>query len=350
MKRPLLARTLESIAQKGPDAFYTGELAQKMVAAAKEHGGNLSIADLKAYRSKEREALAVKYEGKTVYTMPPPSAGGLMMVQTLKMFPAEYLRSLGHGTPAYQHVLAEAMRGAVADRMRYLGDPDHQKVDLEYLLNDARLEKRRQSIVLDRTHSIPRFGLEEKGTHALIVADRSGHVISMTTTVNHLFGAKIFVEGTGIILNNELDDFTAKSSVLPFGMKETPNRPRAGARPVSSMTPTIVVEEGAAVLALGGSGGTAIATNATQTLLAALVFGHDPLRAVSADRIYIPTNGQHMLVEKGTKASHVSSLNRRGEIVGEMPFTTTAIQMLSFEGGKVRGAADPRKYGLAVTR
>src|SRR5690606_1637781 len=110
-----------------------------------------------------------------------------------------YLRRLGHGSPAYQHVIAEALRGAVADRMRYLGDPDVQQIDLEALLSDERMEERRAKIALDRTHSIPRFGLEEGGTHALVTADREGNVISLTTTVNHMFGAKIMAVASGVV-------------------------------------------------------------------------------------------------------------------------------------------------------
>lgn len=346
---PTLARTLEKLAALGPDGFYEGTVAADIVAAARAHGGTLSLLDLKSYRSRERKPLLVPYDDAQVYTMPPPSAGGLMMVETLKMFPAEYLRRLGHGTPAYQHVLAEAMRSAVADRMRALGDPDFEKVDLDQLLDDARLEKRRARIALDLTHSIPRFGLEESGTHAIVTSDRQGNVVSLTTTVNRLFGSKIYAQDSGVILNDELNDFTEKKDVAPFGMADTPNRPRPLARPVSSMTPTIVVRDGEPVVALGGSGGTAIATNATQTLLAHLVFGHAPQKAVSADRIYIPTNGAHVLVEKGTPEAHVQDLERRGEVVGVMPFAGTAIQMLSFEDGHVKGGADPRKHGLART-
>ncbi len=348
LTNPTLAKTLERIAAEGPSAFYEGPVAEDLVATSQAFGGKLSLADLKNYRVREREPLRVDYEGHSVYTMPPPSAGGLMMVQTLKMFPADYLRKLGHGSPAYQHVIAEALRGAVADRMRYLGDPDHQKFDLDALLSEERLEERRKAIALDRTHSIPRFGLEEKGTHALVSADRDGNVISLTTTVNHMFGAKIMAEKSGVVLNNELDDFGDRAQAAAFDMEDSPNRLRPSARPLSSMTPTVVVKDGEPVLALGGSGGMAIATNATQTLLAALVFDHSPRRAVSAPRFYIPTDGRHMLVEAGTKKSHIEDLERRGEIVGPVRFNGSAIQMLRLDGDKAQAASDPRKHGVAL--
>ncbi len=348
LTNPSLAKTLEKIAAQGPAAFYEGQVAEDLVATSKAYGGKLSLSDLKNYTAKVRTPLSVEYEGHTVYTMPPPSAGGLMMVETLKMFPAEYLRRLGHGTPAYQHAIAEALRGAVADRMRYLGDPDFQKIDLDELLSDERLEARRKSIALDRTHSLPRFGLEEKGTHALVTADRDGNVISLTTTVNHMFGAKIMAEKSGVVLNNELDDFGSLEQAAAFHMDETPNRLRPEARPLSSMTPTVVIKDGEPILALGGSGGMAIATNATQTLLAALVFGHSPQKAVSAPRIYIPTDGRHVLVEQGTAKDHIADLEWRGEIVGPVKFNGSAIQMLRLDGESATAAADPRKHGRAI--
>lgn len=343
-----LGRTLDRIAAEGPDAFYTGAIAEDIVQTVQNNGGSLSLSDLKDYLPKERTALQVSYEGYEVYTMPAPSAGGLMMAELLALLPADTLLSLGHGTPAYQHLLAEAMRGAISDRMRFFGDPDFEKVDIEKLLSAERMERRRAKISLQRTHALPRFSLDEHGTEALITKDREGNVVSLTTTVNHLFGSKLMALASGVVINDQLDDFTSKTDVAPFGMSESPNRARAGARPVSSMTPTIVTKNGVPVLALGGSGGMAIATNAVQTLLAALVFGHDPKRAVSEARIYIPTKGAHIAVEPGTSKAHTAELERRGEIVTEMRFSSTAIQMLSFDNAQVKGAADPRKSGLAV--
>jgi gamma-glutamyltranspeptidase/glutathione hydrolase len=349
LTRPALAKTLTKIAAQGPAGFYEGDVARDIVDTARTYESPMTLEDLQGYTAVWRAPLTVEYEGNQVHTMPPPSAGGLMMVQTLRLFPADYLRHLGHGSPAYQHALAEAMRAAIADRMRYLGDPDHQTIALSSLLSDERMEKRRDRIVLDRTHAVARFGLEEHGTHALITADRKGNVVSLTTTVNRLFGAKVLAEASGVILNDELDDFTSAKDVALFGMQETPNRPRPGARPVSSMTPTIVERDGQAVLALGGSGGMTIATNATQTLLAQLVFGHSPRKAVSADRIYVPIQGPTVVVANDTSDAHIADLRRRGELVAKMPARATAIQMLSFDDGKVQGAADPRKHGLAIT-
>jgi gamma-glutamyltranspeptidase/glutathione hydrolase len=349
LTHPALGKTLTRIAAEGPAAFYEGAVANDLVTTANAAGGQLALEDFRSYAPKWREALRVSYEGFDVYTMPAPSAGGFMLAQVLEMFPADYLRRLGHGSPAYNHLLAEAFRAAVSDRLRYLGDPDYEKVDLAALMDPARLRRRRASIALDRSHALPRFGLEEKGTHALVTADREGNVISLTTTINHLFGSKIYASSSGVFLNNELDDFGSKAQVGPFGMSESPNKARPLARPVSSMTPTIVTKNGAVTLALGGSGGMAIATNVTQVLLSALVFDLDPAAAVAADRVYIPTSGPFMLVELGTSATHIADLERRGEIVGTNKFTGSAVQLLRLDGRGARAASDPRKYGLAKT-
>ncbi len=349
LTHPALGRTLERIKSEGPDALYTGSIAADILETARNHGSTMTADDLAGYSVRERTPLSVDFEGATVYTMPPPSAGGLMMVQALRMYSAEELRQLGFGSPAYRHLLAESMRASIADRMRYLGDPDHERVDLQRLLDERRLAKRRARIDLERTHALPRFGLEEHGTHALVVRDRAGNTISLTTTVNRLFGSTIYAENSGIVLNDELDDFTAASDVAPFDMKQSPNRPRPGARPVSSMTPTVVVRDGEATMALGGSGGMTIATNALQVLLGAALFEQTTTTAVSAPRIYIPTSKFSILLDPGAPSAHERSLEERGEVVGTMPFLTTAIQLVQVENGRLSAAADPRKHGLAKT-
>lgn len=347
LKNPALGQTLARIAYEGPDALYQGVIAEDIVETARKYGSPMTLADLAQYELKERTPLATEFEGATVYTMPAPSAGGLMLSEVLRLYSADELRHLGQSSPAYQHLLAEAMRGAIADRMRYAGDPDFEKVDLNSLLDQGRLDKRRAKISLERTHALPRFGLEEHGTHALITSDRDGNVVSLTTTVNRLFGAKVYAERSGIVLNDELNDFTTQADVAPFGLDKSPNRPRPGARPVSSMTPTLVVENGRVSFALGGSGGMTIPTNATQVLLNAWVFDHSAERAVSAPRIYIPTSKQSLLIDPGAKSEHITSLEERGEVVKTMPFLTTAVQLIKVKKGNVEAAADPRKHGLA---
>jgi gamma-glutamyltranspeptidase / glutathione hydrolase len=350
VQNPKLAATLERIAAEGPRAFYEGPIAAEMVESANKLGGALTLAELSAYKPIERTPLHVKWEGYDVYTMPPPSAGGLMIAQALGIYSAAELKRLGWASGAYQHMLAEVLRAAIADRMRHLGDPDHESVDLARLLDPKRLAARKKMIALDRTHALPRFGLEQHGTHHLLTADAEGNLVSLTTTVNRVFGAKIATPNGGVVLNDELDDFTKAKDVAPFGMSRSPNRPRPGARPVSSMTPTVVVRGGSAVLGLGGSGGPTITTNVTQVLLSRLIFGHDPATAVSAPRFQIPTRDAFILVERGSDRKLIEDLETRGEIVGTVRFTSSAVQMIAIENGRKLPASDPRKHGSAAAR
>jgi len=347
IKNEKLSATLAKIAAEGAPGFYQGATSADVISAARAHGGALAQADLDAYKPVERSALKVSWEGYEVYTMPAPSAGGMMLAQTLGLFTKAELTRHGWNSGAYQHVLAEAMRGAYADRMRYLGDPDHEKVKLDELVSQKRMAVRKKTIAIDRTHAIPRFGLEEHGTHHLVTADAAGNVVTLTTTVNRVFGTKLTGGSSGVVLNDELDDFAKQKDVEPFGMKQSPNRPRAGARPVSSMTPTLVVKDGQVVLALGGSGGTTIATNVTQLLLARLAFGKSPADLVKAPRFYVPTKDSSILLEKGAAPSLVENLKWRGEVVGTQQFTSSGVQMIAIEKGRKLPASDPRKHGSA---
>jgi gamma-glutamyltranspeptidase/glutathione hydrolase len=241
------------------------------------------------------------------------------------------------------------MRAAIADRFQFLGDPDQVRFDLELLISERRMAARKRRIGLDRTHATARFVEREHGTHHLVTADPEGNVVSLTTTVNRAFGAKLSTLDSAIVLNDELDDFTARADIAPLGLKESPKQPRSRARPVSSMTPTIVVRDGRAVLALGGSGGMAIATNVTQVALSHLVFDHTPEQAVTAPRFYISPQFGFVDLEPGASPEHVKDLEWRGEIVGTARFLSTAVQVVSIDDhGDKRAAADPRKHGSAA--
>jgi gamma-glutamyltranspeptidase/glutathione hydrolase len=343
-----LAKTLGRIANEGPRAFYSGPIAADIAAAVQAHGGSLTVDDLARYTPIERKPLLLDWEGYAIHTMPPPSAGGLMLIQTLTMLRARELQKLVHGSGAYVHMLAEAARGAVADRVRYLGDPDHERIDFEMLLAPARMSRRRATLGLDRTHALPRFGLEEHGTHHLVTADSEGNVVSLTTTVNRPFGSRIAAKDSGIFLNDELNDFTAAADVKKFGMTASPNRARPGARPVSSMTPTIVTREGSPVLALGGSGGLTIATNVTQVTLARLAFGMEPAAILDAHRFSIPMDEGTISLGRGAPEALALDLARRGEIVKTSRFDAHAVQLIAIDGNVKMPAADPRKHGSAL--
>lgn len=346
-----LAVTLRLIAEQGRRGFYEGRVAQDLVAAVRGAGGTLALTDLASYKVVERQPVSVAWEGKEVLTMPAPSAGGLLIAQALTLFSKSELVGMKQTPGKRIHLLAEAMRGSFADRIRYVSDPNAMQVDFAKLLAPARMSRRKALIAEDRTHTQPRFGLEESGTHQLVTADAEGNWIALTTTVNGAFGAKLMAEHSGVILNNELEDFTPSANLAVFGMTENPNRPRPGVRPVSSMAPTLVLEAGKPILALGGSGGLTIAPNVTQVLLGMLVDGASPEAAVAAPRFTIPPpkSGQTLTLEAELAQSHGADLQTRGEIILSRNWKN-AVQVVARRNGVFSAAADPRKLGLAEVK
>jgi gamma-glutamyltranspeptidase/glutathione hydrolase len=346
-----LGATLRLIADQGRRAFYEGPVARDLVSAVKAAGGSLALSDLSGYRVIERQPLRVSWDGKEVLTMPAPSAGGLLVAQTLGLFSKAELAAMSDAPAKRIHVLAEAMRGAFADRMRYVSDPAFGGVDFAQLLAPARLQRRKALIAEDRTHTQPRYGLEESGTHHLITADGDGNWITLTTTVNAPFGAKIMAEQSGVILNNELEDFTPPQNLAAFAMTQSPNRARPGARPVSSMAPTLVLAQGKPILALGGSGGLTIAPNVTQVLLSLLVDHTAPEAALAAPRFTIPTpkSGQTLSLEAELAGPYGADLVARGELITTRNWKNS-VQVVARHDGVFAAAADPRKSGQAEAR
>jgi gamma-glutamyltranspeptidase/glutathione hydrolase len=348
VKNPKLSATLWRVAVEGPRALSEGPVAVDMVNRVSSAGGALALEDLAAYRPREREPLRVKWEGYDIYTMAPPSAGGLALAETLGSVSRAELLKLGRASSAYQHLLAEVLRGALADRIRYLGDPDHEQVNVGNLLLPDRLARRRLSISPDRTQPAPAITSDEHGTHHLVVADADGNVVSLTTTVNNPFGARLASTTAGIVLNDELDDFTSLATAQNFGLRRSPNRPRPEARPLSSMTPTIVLKDGTPVLALGGSGGMTIAPNVIEVLLSRLVFGESPSRAVALPRFGVPLKESTISVDAHASPALRKDLEARGEIVSIETSATHAVQLIAIERGRKFPAADPRKGGAAL--
>jgi gamma-glutamyltranspeptidase/glutathione hydrolase len=348
LKNPHLAGTLKRIAAEGTRAVYEGTVASDIAARVSSAGGSVSSEDLAAYRPKDRAPLLVKWEGYDVYTMGPPSAGGLMLAEALGSLRAAELRSLGRTSSAYQHLLAEVLRGALSDRVRYLGDPDFEPASLEALLAPDRLSRRRSLVSLDRTRTAPQMASDEHGTHHLVTADGDGNVVSLTTTVNNSFGALLASTATGIVLNDQLDDFTPFVTAQTFGVSRNPNAARPHARPLSSMTPTIVLKDGKPVLALGGSGGMAIAPNVIEVLLSRLAFAEDPTHAVSAPRFGVPLKDSTIALDAHATAAIRKELQARGEVVSTEKSATHAVQLIAFEGDRKLPAADPRKGGAAL--
>lgn len=342
--RPDLAATLQKIADHGPKAFYEGPIAAAMVDAVAAVGGTLTLEDLATYAPKVRQAIRFRLGGREVLTMPPPSAGGLMVAETLRAH--ELMGAHGEwGSAETFHTVAELMRGAIDDRFRFIGDPDATPVDVSALIADARLKKRLAMIEPWSSHTGPELRVDEHGTSHLSIVDGEGNAVALTTTVNTGFGAKLLAGDTGIVLNDQLDDFGKSSGAL--GNK--PNIPRPLAKPTSSMAPTIVLENGLPVMVAGGSGGMRIATSVTLVSLAHLVFGLSAGDAVGWPRIH--QKGSTLTVEGTMPPTVVAELGKRGEKL-ETAEAVNAVQLVTVlrKGSVVRfvAAADPRKGGVAL--
>jgi gamma-glutamyltranspeptidase/glutathione hydrolase len=356
-KRPALAKTIARFGREGATPFYTGDIATKIVDAAHAEGSAMEASDLANYKVRERQPLMRTIGTRTVATMPAPSAGGLMLLETLLIYGADStspLKGAGFGSSSYFHSIAEVMRGAIADRARISGDPDAEAsvaTAYDHALDPKQLDARQKRIEPYKVHNAIEFKTREEGTSHLVVTDDEGNVVSLTTTVNGPFGARIVAGDTGIILNNELDDFSSQNDMTPFGVQGGGlNRPRGNVRPVSSMAPTIVLENGEPIAALGGSGGRRIATEVTQAALARLIFGLDPGVCVSAPRMY--TNGANLVVDPEVAEDVRAALRLRGETVEQETFLGTGVQMIGWDrsnanGVKILAASDPRKLGLA---
>jgi gamma-glutamyltranspeptidase/glutathione hydrolase len=350
-----LARTLVTFGRDGAKPFYEGSIADTIVRTARERGSKIDKSDLVNYRVKERAPLTRTVDGRTMVTMPAPSAGGLMLQETLGMYgasPQSELKKLGFGSSAYLHMVAEALRGAVADRARTASDPEIENgTDAAYdaLLAPAQLAARKAKIDPNKTHPAPEFLSNEKGTAHLVVADPEGNVVTLTTTINAPYGAVVVAGDTGILLNDELDDFSAPKDIEGFNVVGLgKNRPRPLARPVSSMSPTIVFENGAPIMALGGSGGQRIATSVTQVALCRLVFGLDPNACVSSPRVHVGTTPV-LSIDPEIAEDVRAGLTARGEQVKEET-GQNAVELITWQNGKIYAASDPRKAGFAAAR
>jgi gamma-glutamyltranspeptidase/glutathione hydrolase len=345
---PGLAHVLQWLSQLGPAAIYDGPVAADIVATASRASGAVSYRDLQSYSTVDREPLHISWEGYEIYTMPTPSGGGLMLAQVLGMFSKAELQKWGIDSGAYIHHVGEAIRASFADRFRYLGDPAFQSMDIAGLLAPDKLKARRAAILPNQSRTLPQLIATENGTHHMVVSDKDGNVVSLTTTVNNAFGAKLMTQ-SGILLNDQLNDCSFQQDGAKFGIAASPNRPKPGARPVSSMTPTLVLKDGKPVLALGGSGGFRIGPNVTQAVLAHLVFGLPAKTIVQRPRFAVPIMGPSLLVEEKQPKWLFNDLKARGEQVDPLKDDYSAVQLITFGPGKHSAAADPRKAGLAIT-
>ncbi len=356
LRQPELARTLQRIAAGGASAFYGGEVAAAVAGAVQAAGGVLTEGDLRGYRPRWRQPLRLKYHGYDVITFPPPSSGGGAVLEVLGMLQHDDLRHLDPG--AYAHLLAEAMKHAFADRAEYYGDPDFTQVPLPRLLAPSNLAILRRRIRPAATLPRSAYGsgtehraaaVPDAGTSHLSVMDEDGNAVACTTTINTAFGALLVAGETGIILNNEMDDFVAQpGKPNAYGLVGgAANAVAPRKRPLSSMSPTIVTTRGRPVLAVGGSGGPFIISGTLQVLLNVLEFGLDGRAAVAAPRLHDQWMPPVLAVERDLAASTRNALAAYGHNVKEVP-SMGAVQIVRRHAGVLEGASDPRKGGEAL--
>lgn len=357
LQLPELATTLATVAREGPAAFYRGAIAREIVRAVRSRGGVMSEDDLAAYAPKWRAPLEGNFRGFRVLTMPPPSSGGGVLLAALGILRSDDLTRLGHNSPTYLHLLAETLKHVFADRARYYGDPDFVRVPLAELLDADLTASLRRRIVATHTLPTEEYGshlpaaassVDDGGTAHLSVIDEEGNAVACTTTINTSFGAMLVAGSTGILLNNQMDDFAlAPGAPNTYGLiGNEANAPAPRKRPLSSMTPTVVLQGDRAVLAIGGSGGPMIISGTLQVLLNVLAFGYDAERAVAAPRIHHQWQPPVLLVEPQIDTSARNVLARIGHAVKEVP-AMGAIQLVRRVTFGFEGAADPRKGGAA---
>ncbi|MCG9889752.1 MAG: gamma-glutamyltransferase [Thermosynechococcaceae cyanobacterium MS004] len=357
-----LGRTLRTVAQD-PKLFYTGSIAKAIAQDMRLNGGFITLEDLKTYKPTWRNPVCGAFNQMQVCSMPPPSSGGVHLLQLLNLWSGANLDRQPWHSPDALHFMAEAMKIAYADRAIHLGDPGFVKVPVTALINPAYANLRRREISMGQARTatqvkaatpemIGRFlsKTESTETSHLTVVDKDRNAVSLTFTVNLNFGAGVVAAGTGIVLNNEMDDFAiAPNTPNAFGLVgNQANAIAPGKIPLSSMTPTIVTENGKLKLAVGSPGGSTIITTVFQILLNSLVYKMDAGKAVSAPRIHNQWLPDQLRVEKGgLNAVTLAALKARGQVLKERSPWGNANLILVSPDNTLEGAVDPRGEGAA---
>lgn len=348
-----LAWSLREIAKHGPDAFYKGKIAEKIVHHMKERGGLITFEDLASYNTVIREPVHGTYRGYDIYSMPPPSSGGVHLVQMLNML-ERFPRGLyGHNTAKTIHILVETMKLAFADRSRYLGDPDFVTVPVAGLISKDYANELRTKLNIERaTPSVkispgtPGGNEESVDTTHFSVIDRYGNAVSNTYTLNFSYGTKITVPGTGILLNNEMDDFSSKPGVPnAYGLIGGEyNSIEPEKRMLSSMTPVIVSKSGRPYLITGSPGGSKIITAVLQLVLNVVDFNMNVASATNGVRVHHQWLPDEVIVENGLNGDTIRLLRGMGHrvVIGNTIGSTESVMKI---GDFLYGASDPRTPG-----
>jgi gamma-glutamyltranspeptidase / glutathione hydrolase len=350
--QPDLAATLGAVARSGPDAFYRGDTAARIVAAVREAGGVMGEADLAGYKPVLRTPMRGTYRGNEIVSMPPPSSGGVHLIEILNILEGFDLARAGAGSAEAIHLAAEAMKPAYADRAAWLGDPDRVKVPVRGLTSKSYAENLRAAI--DPMHARQADAVtagnplpyESDQTTHFSVVDAEGNAVANTYTLNFSYGLGLVAAGTGILLNNEMDDFAAKAGAMnAYGLVGgDANSVAPGARPLSSMTPTFMFRDGKLVLVTGSPGGSRIITTVLQVVLGIVDFGLNIAEAVAAPRVHHQWRPDALLVETGLSPDSLAKLRERGQRVVVGSTSGSANSILVTPRG-LTGAGDPRQRG-----
>ena len=344
-----LAQSMRLIARDGPKAFYEGEIARKIVADMKKNNGPMTAQDLRDYRVVEREPVRGSYRGYQIVTMPPPSSGGVHLVQILNMMERWPLRDWGHNSAQTVHHMAEAMKLAYADRSEYLGDPDFVKIPMKGLTSKRYADELAKSVNAQRARPAqeikpgqPQPYESDQTTHYSVM-DKAGNIAAVTYTLNTNFGSGIVAPGTGIMMNNEMDDFSAKPGVPnAYGLiGGDANAVGPKKRPLSSMTPTFVLKDGKPWLVTGSPGGARIITTVLQQVVNGIDFGMNPAEAASALRFHHQWTPDELRLEKGFSADTIQLLKQRGQNVA-VKASMGRTQTIQIHEGEFWGYSDPR--------
>ena len=353
-RQPELAATLQRIADVGADDFYRGETAKMLVDQMSRSNGLITMKDLASYDAVWREPLRSEWRDYEIVSAPPPSSGGFAIVQLLKMkdFLAHYLDDVPHNSPQYIHIVAEMEKRVFADRAEYMGDPDFVDVDMDALMADEYIARRAQEIdpnIIAQLDGV-KPGLESPDTTHYSIMDQWGNAISNTYTINWEFGSGVVVEGAGFLLNNEMDDFSAKPGVPNvFGVVgNTANEIQPGKRPLSSMSPTLLLRDGKAEMVIGTPGGSTIFTSVFQTIVNILDFGMSPDDAVGATRFHhqlLPPDLITYSPKRPLPQETISALSDRGYRAEPHFFAFGDLQVIVRNGDEFQAASDPRRRG-----
>jgi gamma-glutamyltranspeptidase/glutathione hydrolase len=354
-RQPDLGQTLDRIARLGARDFYDGETAHLLAAAMQKNGGLITLSDLHDYQAVERTPLEGDYNGYHIITSPPPSSGGVGLLQMLAILSTTGYEKSGAGSAQSYHYLAEVMRRSFADRNEYLGDPDFVKNPVSSLLDPAYVRARRATINPEHATpsdqvnpGLPAAGEGTDTTHYSIV-DEQGNAVAVTYTLNGAFGSGVTVPGAGFLLNNEMDDFAAKPGTPnQFGLVQGErNAIGPGKRPLSSMTPTILLKDNKAFLVLGAPGGPTIITAVLQVIVNVIDFGMNVQEAVDFPRMHHQWKPDRLDVESGISPDTIALLKQMGYPVRHVP-GLASVEAILISNGWLQGGHDARAMGKAA--